>query len=206
MTTLKHIYNIILIAVLIFGLSGCDNNDPEKEDVPELITEVTLVFTTDRGSTTQTVTATDPDGEGVQDMVFGYPAELELDKTYTMKILLKNGLAEPGTEQYDVASEVAEEGEEHMFFFEWSPGIFSDPAGDGNFDTRADAVNYVGGTDSNDANGLPLGLTTTWTTESEVETGTLRIILKHQPGLKSTTSGSDVGETDLDITFHIVVH
>lgn len=195
-----------LSLVSMMLLQGCDSNDPVKEDVPELITEVTLVFTTDGGSTTVSVTATDPDGEGVQDMVVGSPIDLSVNKTYTMKIMLVNGLADPGSDAYDVSSEVAEEGDEHMFFFGWTNNIFSSPAGDGNIDDRAGLVNYSGGSDSNDANGLPLGLTTTWTTSAAPASGTFRLMLKHQPGLKTASSGSNVGETDLDITFDVVVH
>jgi hypothetical protein len=43
-------------------------------------------------------------------------------------------------------------------------------------------------------------LETSWTTGA-ASSGTFRVVLKHQPGLKSATSGSSTGETDLDITF-----
>jgi len=200
---------VIASAALVISLSvlpGCDNNDPAREDVPELITQVKLHFVTDQGSSTVTVTATDPDGEGVQDMVIDAPIDLIKSKTYTMKIALINGLADPGSDLYDITSEVAEEGTEHMIFFGWTNSLFASPAGDGNIDSRTGEVNYTGGSDSQDVNGLPLGLTTTWTTRPAAGSGTFRVVLKHQPGLKTYTSTADAGETDLDVTFDLNVH
>ncbi len=117
-----------------------------------------------------------------------------------MSITLVNALAEPSDPAYNITEEVEEEGDEHMLFFSWTNNVFSSPAGDGNIDNRADAVNY----DDEDANGLPLGLQTSWTT-AEASSGNFRIILKHQPDLKSDTSDSSTGETDLDITFTVTV-
>jgi hypothetical protein len=186
----------------VMVLPGCDNNDPGQEQVPEMITEVTLVFTTDNGSTTVSVTGEDPDGDGPQGIVVGYPVDLTLGKVYSMNILLMNGRALPPV---DVSAVVAAEGTDHMFFFEWSDELFASPAGNGNIDNRSDPVNYVG-ENATDANGLPLGLTTQWTTGDVATSGQFRVMLKHIPGLKTATSGSDVGETDVDITFDVVVH
>jgi hypothetical protein len=183
-------------------LSACENNDPGEEPIPETITEVTLIFTTDNGSTVVSVTASDPDGDGPMDLEIDEPIDLNVGKDYELKVMLENGLASP---PLNVTSEVAEEGTEHMFFFEWTDDIFSDPSGNGNIDNRADVVNYIG-ENAMDQNGLPLGLTTQWTTALLPISGEFRVMLKHQPGLKSTTSGSTVGETDIDITFDILVH
>jgi hypothetical protein len=92
-----------------------------------------------------------------------------------------------------------------MFFFGWTANLFADPTGDGNIDNRTDAVNYSGASNALDENNLPLGLTTTWTTTGSSGGGTFRVLLKHQPELKSANSTSTVGETDLDLTFNIGV-
>lgn len=186
-------------------LSGCDDDDPKKEDTPELITKATLTFTPSGGGTPVVVTATDPDGEGVQDITVDQPINLVLGKTYTLTIGLINELAEPSDPEYNITEEVEEEGDEHMFFFSWTNDVFSDPTGNGNVDNRNDAINYVGGTNSKDDNNRPLGLTTTWTSAAGVASGSFRVLLKHQPDLKSDTSDSNTGETDLDITFTINV-
>jgi hypothetical protein len=191
---------LTLVFASLFFLSGCDDDDPAKEDVPELITKATLTFTPVGGGSAVVVTATDPDGEGVQDIKVDGPINLEAAKSYSLSIALINGLADPSDPQYNITDEVEEEGDEHMFFFSWTNNVFSSPAGNGNIDNRADEVNY----EDEDGNGLPLGLTTSWTTAS-TSSGNFRIILKHQPEIKSATSDSNTGETDLDITFTVNV-
>lgn len=187
----------ITIAALAV-LASC-NDDPEPENIPELITKATLTFTPVGGGTTVTVNATDPDGEGVQDIVVDGPINLVVNKSYTLTVELINGLAKPSDPEYNVTDEVEEESDEHMFFYSWTNNVFADPTGNGNIDTRVDDVNY---TDQDD-NGLPLGLNTSWTTVNTAASGTFRILLKHQPGLKSATSTAADGESDLDLTFTI---
>lgn len=195
-----HCLRLALLASVIFTisvLSGCDDDDPQREDTPELITKAILTFTPDAG-TAVVVTATDPDGEGVQDITVDNPINLVANEDYTLSISLLNELAQPSDPTYDIGEEVEEEAGEHIFFFEWTSDLFVDPAGNGNIDSRADDVNY----EDHDENSLPLGLKTSWTT-GPASSGTFRVVLKHQPGLKSPTSGSSTGETDLDITFEI---
>jgi hypothetical protein len=207
---MKHldIKYILLTSVfaLLFALPGCDNNDPVKEDVPETITEVTFKFSSEGsvGSTVHSVTFTDPDGDGPQGFVVNSPLAINKNQDYRLDIILVNGLADPGSAEYDLSGEVAEEGTEHMFFFAWTNNLFSSPVGDGNIDNRADVVDYRG-QNSKDGNGLPLGLTTIWRTTSTPATGTFRVVLKHLPGLKTETSGVDIGETDLDVTFDLEI-
>ncbi|MDQ3394846.1 MAG: hypothetical protein M3512_12145, partial [Bacteroidota bacterium] len=45
---------------------------------------------------------------------------------YTLKLDLQNSIAGES-----IAEEVEEEAGEHMFFFGWTSGLFSDPTGDG---------------------------------------------------------------------------
>lgn len=198
----------VFILTLAFSLSGCEKDDPQKEDTPELITKATLIFTPSDGSAAVTVSATDPDGEGVKPIAVDGGINLERNKTYVMKIELINGLAQPTDPAYDISEEVEEEGDEHQFYFAWTNNVFSNPTGNGNIDNPNDPVNYTGGTNSLDTNGRPLGLTTTWTAAnppSGTLAGTFRLLLKHQPDLKSSTSDSNTGETDLDLTFNISV-
>jgi hypothetical protein len=198
------IFNIItlaIIGVLVVFLSGCKSDDPKKEDTPELITKATLTFTPVGGGSPIIVYATDPDGEGVQDIAVDEPINLAKATTYTLTIALINELAAPTDPAYDITAEVEEEGDEHMFFYSWTNNVFSNPAGNGNIDNRADAVNY----NDSDSNGLPLGLSTNWTSTANTASGAFRVVLKHQPDLKSATSTSSVGETDLDIEFVINV-
>lgn len=188
--------------VLVVALwAGCSKDDPKKEDTPELITKATLSFTPTGGGTPVVVSATDPDGEGVQDIAVDGPIDLAAGTQYVLTIDLINTLVTVGQPGYSVTEEVEEEGQEHMFFFGWTGSVFQTPTGDGNVDNRDDEVDYV----DIDAGGLPIGLLTSWTSASAAGSGTFRVILKHQPGTKSATSTSSVGETDLDLTFTVNV-
>lgn len=172
------------------------------ENVPELITEVVLTFSPAAGSAPVVVTATDPDGEGVQDIEVNGPVNLAAGQSYSLTLELFNGLAAPGSPGYDITGEIDGEADEHLFFFGWTGAVFSDPPGDGNIDARSGEVNY----NDSDAGGLPLGLSTSWTAASSAGGGSLRILLKHQPGTKSATSESTDGETDLDLSFDVTVN
>lgn len=178
---------------ITFPLSIAEGDEEEEE----VINQILVTFTPEEG---EAVTATwfDEDGEGV-----GSPAiediELVEGTTYEMSITLSNTL---GTEVEDVTAEIQEEDDEHMFFFSFTDGIFSDPTGDGNVDSRNDPLNY----NDQDDNGLPVGLSTTWTAGGHTDTpGEFNIVLKHQPGQKSATSDVSTGGTDVDITFPLSI-
>lgn len=190
MKTLK----LLLLAILPFYFISCSDDDvPEAENEEEIITDITLTFT--GGGETITATAQDPDGEGPEDIEVTSSINLSANTEYTLAIELENSI-----EGESITEEVEEEGDEHMFFFAFTEGLFSDPAGDGNTDNRGDAVNYV----DTDADGQPVGLSTTWTT-ADAGNGSFRVILKHQPGVKTATSTSSDGETDVDLTWTISV-
>lgn len=197
---MKQYFLLSLALASLSVLSSCKDDDPVKEDAPELITQVTLTFTPVTGSVV-TVTATDPDGEGVQDLEIDGPINLVGNIPYSMTIQLSNTLVDETDPGYDISEEVADEGDEHIFFFSWTNDVFTSPTGNGNIDSRSDDVNY-GDTDDN---GLPLGLSTNWT-GSGGKSGNFRVVLKHQPGIKSETSTSSDGETDLDLTFTVNVN
>jgi hypothetical protein len=160
-----------IIIALISLLAGCDTDEPEKEDTPELITKAILTFTPVGGGSAVIASATDPDGDGVQDISVDGAINLAIDTDYTLTITLINELAAPTDPAYDISAEVEEEGDEHLFFFGWTNDVFSDPNGNGNI----------------------------------AASGAFRVVLKHQPDLKSATSTSSVGETDLDLEFVINV-
>jgi len=202
----KVIYTNMKLAAALFitgslsFLTACDDDDPIKEPTPELITKATLTFTPAGGGTAIIVTATDPDGEGVQNIVVDGPINLSANQSYSLSIALINGLVAATEPEYDVTAEIEEESHEHMFFFSWTNNVFTDPAGNGNIDNRADDVNYS----DEDHGGLPLGLETSWATAAS-SSGTFRVLLKHQPDLKTASSPSTAGETDLDLEFTINV-
>lgn len=190
----------LFIALLsgIVLLSGCDK-DPEPENIPEEITRVILIFTAP-GAAAIVVEATDPDLSGPQNMEIG-SIVLNANTDYTLTIEMFNGFYEVGEPEYNITEEVEEEGDEHQLFFSWSSGVFTSPTGTGNIGA-AGTVNYT----DEDANGLPIGLSTTWTTGTATSGKTFRVVLKHQPDIKSAASTSANGESDLDIIFPISIN
>ncbi len=205
-TYLKHLILLLITGSFIF-LSGCKNDDPEPENIPELVTKVTLKFTPAGGGAVVPVTATDPDGEGVQDIKVDGPINLIKGTQYTLSLELINGLYNVGDEGYNITAEVEEEGDEHQFFFRFSEGAFSSPTGMGNIKDNSSStvgsINYL----DNDVNNLPIGISTSWTSSGIAAGGkSFRVVLKHQPDIKSRTSTSLDGESDLDIGFVLNVN
>ena len=195
--TLFTAYALLFSVSLVF--TACNDDDvPPEENEEETITDVTLTFTPTTGAPV-TATWEDADGEGAGDPELT-PITLAANTTYTLTIDLVNAINPDDPES--ITEEIEEEDDEHMFFFSWTDGLFSDPTGDGNLGAgnRAEAVNYE---DEDDA-GFPLGLETTWTT-GDATTGEFRVVLKHQPDIKSATSDSTDGESDVDITWEATV-
>lgn len=200
MKSLRFVFLALMSCSLVF-LTGCSKDDPKPENIPEAITKATFTFTPATGSPI-VVTSTDSDGDGPLTRVVSGPIALTKNTTYTLTITMINELAATTAPEYNVTDEVEEEADEHLFFFAWTNNTFSNPTGNGNIDARADVVNY----NDKDANNLPLGLSTAWTTINATGSGKFRVVLKHQPELKSATSTSADGESDLDVEFDLTVN
>jgi hypothetical protein len=191
----------ILISFAVITFTACDDDEaPEEENVEEVITTVILEFTPEGGGDAVTAQFLDPDGDGpdapeVDNIV------LAANTTYDLEISFLNELDPDDVE--DITEEIAEEDEEHMIFFSWDNGLFTSPEGDGNFDARTDDETDVNYNDSDD-NDNPLGLETSWTTGDAAE-GDFRVVLKHQPDIKSETTDVTDGETDIDVQFELVI-
>ena len=193
---LKKFSFYALLAAGLFVTSCNDDEVPEPENTPEVITDVKLIFTNaDDDTDVIEVRASDPDGEGVAELEILDELTLDTSTTYRLTYEIFNNLETPGE---DIGEEIQEEDDEHQFFYAFSDGAFSDPMGDGNIDNAADAINY---TDA-DGNGNPVGYTTTWTTSSDILTGgTFTARLQHQPDVKTDSSTATDGDTDFDLTF-----
>ncbi len=200
MKTSKSIFYLFLLLGLglVVSCSEDDEPDPGGNEEEEVISQVVLTFTPDNDEEPVVATWLDADGEGS-----GAPTidEIDLEEgvTYTLTIELANTL---GEEDEPITPEIRAEDEDHMFFFSFTDGIFSDPTGNGNVDNRDDAVNY----NDQDDNGFPVGLSTTWTAgEHTEEAGEFTVVLKHQPDMKTADSDASIGGTDLEITFPIEI-
>lgn len=188
------IYTLLLGVVLLIS---CDDDDaPEEENEVEVFTDVTLIFTnTADGTDVVRATAQDPDGIGVQDLQVLDSISLTSGTTYTLTYEILNALDVNDIE--DVGEEILDEDNEHQFFFSFTNGVFSNPTGNGNIDNAADPINY----NDTDENGNPVGLNTSWTVGEVLTGGSFRVRLQHQPGVKTSDTGYNDGDTDFDLTF-----
>ena len=195
--SISKFLKVLLIGLMSASILSCNEDDPApppEENEEEIITDVVLTFETITGGSLIDFTAQDPDGEGPENLIVMDTIRLLSQTPYRLFIGLSNSI-----EGEDIDEEVEEEGDDHMVFFEWTEGLFFDPAGNGNTDNRPDPINY----NDVDINGLPIGLETQWTTGDSTFAGSFRIVLKHQPTFKSATSTVTTESTDLDITFPI---
>ncbi|MEM9834269.1 MAG: GTP cyclohydrolase [Bacteroidota bacterium] len=184
----------------IVWIASCSDDDaPEEENVVEVFTDVTLIFTNTADNSTVTATATDPDGVGSQPLVVQGGITLTSGATYMLTYEIENALDPNDVE--DIGAEILEEDNEHQFFYSFTEGAFSSPTGDGNIDTASDPINY----EDMDENGWNVGLVTSWTAGDPLTGGEFRTNLQHQPDAKTATSGSDAGDTDFDLTFDLTI-
>lgn len=184
----------LLIAGMGLFMACSDDDVPEAEDETELITNVELTFISSYD--TLVFSAVDSDGYGNGSLELSGPITLAANTDYVMYISIEDSI-----NMEDITAEINEESDEHQFYFSFTSGLFSDPEGDGNMDSRYDALNYL----DFDDNGLPVGLETEWVTGDAGQSGTFEVKLAHQPNVKSSTSESTDGETDVDVTWDITI-
>jgi hypothetical protein len=145
---------------------------------------VRLVYTHAASGSSDTVWFRDADGPGGAAPTEHDTIRLLSGRSYSVALSLLNE-SNP-TDVEDITAEVRDEAADHQVFYTvGGPGL---------------SVAYA----DQDDNGLPLGLSTTQTTTESP--GTLTVTLKHQPGLKSSTSTIATGETDVEVTFVVVMH
>jgi len=175
---------ILAVAVGTLTFQGCKKDKLPDLDDNELITTFTLKFVNKADATdTKVVTWKDLDGDGGSDPVID-ALTLKADATYDVSV--DAVLDESKTPADNTKEEIEEENMDHLFVYAPSSGLnltFS------NFDK--------------DENNLPVGLTAIGTTGA-ASSGTLKITLRHQPGVKDGTYAP--GSTDLETVFPVTIH
>ena len=161
---------------------------PPAANEGEVITTLRVMFTSVGGAEQRAFTFQDEDGDGggIPPVITVDP--LSQDSVYTAEVLVLNGTAIPTD---TISLEIAEEAEDHQFFFQFSGSNASVAYNDA------------------DANGYPLGLRTTWTVGAAA-TGTVTVTLRHMPdksaaGVASGDITNAGGETDIEVSFPFVV-
>lgn len=181
MKTIK-LLAVLFISTLIFTSCEDDRNDDDGEDEEELITTVNYRLT--NGNDVVTLTFQDLDGEGGAEGTYTVSGTLAPNTSYTGEIELLNETESPAE---DITEEIEEEDDEHEFFYTTSaPGIEI---------TKTDM----------DGDGNPIGLETSLVTGPS-GSGTLTIVLKHEPTKPNNGTSSDAGgSTDVQVMFDIQV-
>ncbi|MFT5252356.1 MAG: hypothetical protein ACI87N_001363 [Flavobacteriales bacterium] len=197
MTTMQKLNKFktyALIMATVVTLSSCSNDD--NNDAPvneeELITTVTAIYTPVGGGTAITLQYKDLDGEGANAPVITVSGNFEKSKTYNGVLTFKNELTNPAE---DITLEIIEEGVDHQVFYQTTGTV--------------NAFSYGTATSNIDANGLPVGLQSVFTT-TDAASGTLTITLRHQPVKNaSNVASGDItnasGSTDAEVSFPISV-
>ena len=188
---MKKVYQkLILFAIIATTvITGCekDEDDPENPNPvneSEVMTTFKLTFVDSAGTAPNVVAQyRDPDGDGGNSAVQFDIIRLLPNKTYLASVQI---LDETKSPVVTISDEVEEEANDHMFFYTPS---------------SVNATITVVDQDTNTPP-LPLGLETKWKTQATSD-GTVRIVLRHQPGVKDGTYA--VGETDIDLTFQLEV-
>lgn len=173
---------LLLLFIVLFSLITACSDDPQSTNEEEVITTIIVILTPEEGDVV-TLSWDDANLDAIVDASeITVSSNLVNDETYEASIQILNKSTGP---DIDITEEVAEESEDHIFCF-----------------TVTDVEIAVTNRDE-DSHGLPLGITSTWTT-SDASTGTINITLRHQPGVK-TGDCPGVGDTDVNITFDVTV-
>ncbi len=184
----KIIYQILLLSITVFIFQNCNQDDPVPEHQEELITTLIVAFTDMPGGQHQVFSFRDMDGEGGNAPIITN-AVLEANSSYDVTIEVLNESVSPPEA---ITEEVEEEADAHQFFF-----------------SMAESLNLDFSYDDADTNGKPLGLKTIFMTGA-ASTGTLAVILRHEPDKAATgVSNGDItnagGETDIEVTFDVTI-
>lgn len=181
--------NLLLVGVLLVSVyfSACVKDDPVIPNEAEVITTLRYTLTADSVGIPIVLSFQDLDGDGGNAPVIS-GGTLAANTTYTASLELLNEIASPAE---NITDEIAAEAEAHQFFFQTTLNGLT--------------VNY----DDADADGNPIGIATTVTT-GNAESGTLTIILRHEPSKTATgVANGDLtnagGETDIQVTFTVDV-
>lgn len=178
----KNNYFIILTGIALFVQACKRDSDlpklPQPVNEPEMITAVVFTFT-DSANTANSLTAKfiDDDGDGGNQPSTFDTINLKANTTYFTKIALFNSFIKE-----EITDEIESEGNDHLFVYK--------PEG---IPIEITATDF-----DHNSPPLPIGIKTTWRTGSQ-GTGVLKLLLKHQPGIKNGTEAP--GDTDIDLDF-----
>ena len=180
---------ILTVAVIASLLFSCKNDDDDSvtPDTPitpneeELITTVRLNFMDSSGVTTS-FEFNDPDGEGGDAPVIE-TINLAKGKIYNLSTEFLD--ASDPNDVEDITAEIRDEDDEHIVCYEPK-------------DVNGLSITIV---DTDGTYDVGLSAVVLTTDSASSSNGTLKVTLKHQPGLKDGTCAP--GETDVEVDFPV---
>jgi len=191
---MKYELKTLALALLTTStlITGCKKDDDQAAPAPppneeEVITTLRLTFTSTGGGETTVFNFVDADGEGGNAPVITADT-LSSDTLYSVAIEVLNESENPVE---DITAEIVAEDEEHQFFFQVS-GVNA-------------TISYADA----DGNLRPIGLLSNWAM-GDPGAGTVLVTLRHEPdkGAPGVSAGDITnagGETDIEVTFPLVV-
>jgi hypothetical protein len=194
----KTFFYALLLAS--FAFTSCDSDDPEAENDGEVITDVILNFQelNAAGTPTGAITsfkASDPQGIEVGATPTIQNVTLTKGKTYQLKIEVRNSI-----ENEDITAEILTEADEHQFYFLGTAFVGSGVLTYTYADPTGDLLGVVGKVVVAQNPGF--------------NNANMRIVLRHAldknfPGATNPNFENFIqagGETDLDITFPLILN
>ncbi len=175
---------LILAAGFIISSCSSDDDNPTPVNEEEVITTMTITLVPEGEGATVTLQSRDLDGDGPNPPVITVSGPLAGNTAYAGSIVLLNETVSPPE---DITEEVAEEADEHQFFFSSTGAISS--------------ISY----EDADGDGNPLGIEFSIATLT-AGPATLSITLRHEPKKPNDGTLADAGgETDIAQTFNLLV-
>ena len=183
---MKNRISLILISTCIFNYA-CTVDNPVAENPDELITTLKLEFTPQGGGDVILFQFHDIDGDG-GDLPLINVGVLTAQTMYHASVTLLN---EADIPVQDITEEIQEEAEAHQFFF------------------VIDGIQIAHAYIDADDNGSPIGISNDFTT-GPAGTGTLKVILRHQPdksapGVNQGDIANAGGDTDIEVEFPVTI-
>ena len=186
----KHILYIgwVLTLSSLLLVNGCKKaTDPQLADENELITTVTLRFSEQGTTNTQTFTFQDKDGNGGAAPTRFDSVTLTANRSYSLTVEV---LDESKTPVQNITNGIRDEKDEHLFVFIASP---------------ATLLTYTYG--DVDSRNFPVGLTGSIRT-GVPGTGKLNVRLRHQPpinGMAVKNGTVSPGSDDVNLDFGLTI-
>ena len=182
---------LLILSLIFTGCSDDDDHDDHSHPVNEEEVITTVEVTLSDGTNSYVLIWEDLDGDG-PDLPIITGATIP-SNSYDAEIQLYNKTLDPTDDEYVVTTEILEEDVDHQFFFNASNGlnvfnfVYADADVDGNPIGQQFIIEDVSGSG-----------------------GELNIVLLHEPNKNADgVSDGDItnagGDTDIDITFPIIV-